>query len=177
MEYDFTAKADGQWASLEGKEIHLLIDSLGVGDRGGYQPLVDGPWELIWTPGGSSDMRSVRSDAAIGDTGILLVSSELRPVSAKVTLQLPALWEGYQTLQHYELQLTGVRLQDGTMLTNIFGPPVQEGYVDIDQLLLELNYTSHQILKPEQVDALIFAKNLPWTQTWSDSDWVIVPVN
>ncbi len=79
-------------------------------------------------------------------------------------------------MEHHDLQLVGVRLKDGTVLTNIFGPPVQEGYTDIDDLILELCYSSGKILPPEQVDALIFANNFPWSRTLDDTELVFVPI-
>ena len=91
-------------------------------------------------------------------------------------MQLPELWEGYETLEVFDLQLVGIRLKGGTTLTNIFGPPTQVGYADIDSLILEMDYSSHQILQPEQVDALVFARNFPWARTLTDSDLIIVPV-
>ena len=176
MEFDFTAKAGGKWESFAGKEIRVAIDGLGTGDKAQYQTLVEGPWELIWTPGSNGELLTVPLDAALGDTGIKLISAEISPISAKVTLQLPELWEGYETLEVFDLQLAGVRLKDGTTLTNIFGPPTQVGYADIDSLILEMDYSSHQILQPEQVDALVFARNFPWARTLTDSDLIIVPV-
>ncbi len=176
MEFDFTAKAGGKWESFAGKEIRVVIDSLGTGNKAQYQALVEGPWELIWTPSSNGDLLTVQPDAALGDTGIDLISAEISPISAKVMLQLPEFWDGYETLEHHDLQLVGVRLTDGTVLNNIFGPPTLQGYADIDNLILELDYSSHQILQPEQVNALVFARNFPWARTLTDSDLIIVPV-
>lgn len=177
IEYDIWARAGDKLGTLSGKEICITIESLGIGGKGGqYQPLVEGPWELTWTPNSNSDCLTVQPNAALGDTGIKLLSAEIRPVSAKVSLQLPTLWEGYKTLDHHDLQLVGVRLKDGTVLTNIFGPPTQEGYADIDNLILELGYSSHQILQPDQVDALIFANDCPWEETLTDSACILIPI-
>ena len=169
MEIEFTAKSGARVESFIGREIRMVIDSLGTGDKGRYQPLVEGPWELVWTPSSNSGQLTVQPDAAIGDTGIKLIRAELSPISAKVTLQLPELWEGYQTLEPFNWQLAGVRLRDGTELTGIFGPATSEGYADIDELLFELSYASHQILQPEQVDALLFAAR-------AGSDLIAVPL-
>ena len=177
MEYDIWARAGDKLGTLSGKEIRITIESLGVGGlKSEYQPLVEGPWELVWTPSSNSDLLIAQPDVALGDTGIKLISAEVGPVSAKVTMQLPELWEGYETLEHHDLQLVGVRLTDGTVLTNVFGPPTQEGYADIDNLILELDYSSHQILRPEQVDALIFASNFPWERTLAESDLIVIPI-
>ena len=176
MEFDFTAKAGGKWESFAGKEILVMIDSLGTSDKAQYQALVEGPWELIWTPSSNGELLTVQPDAALGDTGIKLISAEISPISAKVTLQLPELWEGYETLEVFDAQLVGVQLKDGTMLTNIFGPPTQVGYADIDSLILEMDYSSHQILDPDQVDALIFASNFPWARTLTDSELIVIPI-
>ena len=174
MEFDFTAKAGGKWESFAGKEIRVVIDSLGTGDKGQYQALVEGPWELVWTPNSNGELLTVQLDAALGDTGIKLISAEISPISAKVTMQLPELWEGYETLEVFDLQLVGVRLKDGTMPTNIFGPPTQVGYADIDNLILEMDYSSHQILEPDQVDALVFASNFPWARALTDSELIVI---
>lgn len=176
MEFDFTAKAGGKWASFEGKEIRLVLESLGTGDKGQYRALIEGPWELVWTPSGSSELLTVQPDTYIGDTGVKLIQAEIGPISAKVTLRLPELWEGYKTLEDYDLQLVGVRLKDGTEYVNIYLYPMQVEYTDIDNLILELDYSSHQILQPEQVDALIFAGNSPWARTLTDSERIIVPI-
>ena len=176
MEFDFTAKAGGKWESFAGKEIRVVIDSLGTGDKAQYHALVEGPWELIWTPSSNGELLTAQPDAALGDTGIKLISAEISPISAKVTMQLSELWEGYETLEVFDLQLVGVRLKDGTTLTNIFGPPTQVGYADIDNLILEMDYSSHQILEPDQVDALIFASNFPWARTLTDSELIVIPI-
>lgn len=178
MEFDFWARAGDKLDTLADKEICIVIESLGVGGvKSKYQPLVEGPWELMWMPSSNSELLSVQPDAAAGDTGLRLLSAEIGPVSAKVTLKLDKLWEGYKTLEHFDLQLVGVQLKDGTMLTNIFGPPTSEGYSDLENLNLELNYSSQKILQPEQVDALLFANNFPWARTLTDSDLIIVPIN
>ena len=53
LEFDFHASDTRTGFSFEGKEISLVIDSLGTGDKGQYEPLVEGPWELHWTPVGN----------------------------------------------------------------------------------------------------------------------------
>ena len=65
MEFDFTAKAGGKWESFAGKEIRVMIDSLGTGDKAQYQALVEGPWELIWTPSSNGELlpRGYRDQA------------------------------------------------------------------------------------------------------------------
>ena len=177
IEYDFWARAGDKLGTLSGREISITIESLGVSGKGGpYQPLVEGPWVLTWTPRSNSDRLTVRLDAPIGDTGLRLLSAEISPVSAKVSLKLDKLWVGYETLDDFDWQLTGVRLRDGTALTGIFGPPTEVGYTDIDALILEMDYSSNRILEPNEVDALIFAENSPWARTLEDSELIIVPL-
>ena len=177
IEYDFWARAGDKLGTLSGREISITIESLGVSGKGGpYQPLVEGPWVLTWTPRSNSDRLTVRLDAPIGDTGLRLLSAEISPVSAKVSLKLDKLWVGYETLDDFDWQLTGVRLRDGTALTGIFGPPTEVGYTDIDALILEMDYSSNRILEPNEVDALIFTENSPWARTLEDSELIIVPL-
>lgn len=177
IEYNFWARAGDKLGTLSGKEISIAIESLGVSGKGGpYQPLVKGPWVLTWTPRSSSDHLAVRPDAPIGGTGLRLLSAEISPVSAKVSLKLDKLWVGYETLEDFDWQLVGVRLKDGTALTGIFGPPTEVGYTDIDELILELDYSSNRILEPSEVDALIFAENSPWARTLEDGELITVPL-
>ena len=55
-----------------------MIDSLGTGDKGQYQAIVEGPWELIWTPSSNGELLTVQPDAVLGDTGIKLMHWEHR---------------------------------------------------------------------------------------------------
>ena len=70
----------------------------------------------------------------------------------------------------------GVRFKDGTALTGLFGSPTEVGYTDIDELILEMDYSSNRILDPNEVDALIFAENSPWARTLADSELITVPL-
>lgn len=177
IEYDIWARAGDKLGTLSGKEIHIAIESLGISSKGGaYQPLVEGPWELTWTPSSNGDCLNIQPNAIIGQTETKLLSAEISPVFAKVSLQLPSLWEGLETLEHHELQLVGVCLKDGTVLTNIFGSPTQEAYADIDNLILEISYSSSKILPLEQLSSLIFAIDAPWTRTLDDSELIFVPI-
>lgn len=170
LEFDFTAKAGNDGFSFGGKEFRHVLNSLGSGDKAQYQPLVEGLWELVWTPS-SSERLTVQPDAALGDTGSRLMTAEISPVSAKDSLQLPTLWEGYKTLELFDWQLVGVRLKDGTELNNIFVPPTQEGYADIDNLIFKLSYASHQILEPDQADAPVLAP-----RTLTGGEQIVIPI-
>lgn len=178
MEYDIWANAGDKLDTLAGKEICITIESLGLtsGKGGQYQALVEGPWELKWTPNSNSEVLAVNVSVPIGDTGLQLLSAEIGSVSAKVSLKLDKPWDGYQTLEFYDWQLAGVRLKDGTVLTNIFSAPTQEGYADIDNLVFEMHYSSNRILLPSQIDALVFAANSPWARTLDDGELVIIPI-
>ena len=176
MEFDFTAKAGGKWESFAGKQIRVVIDSLGTGDKGQYQAIVEGPWELIWMPSSNQERITVQTDRPIGDTGIRLLSTEIAPVSARVTLRLAELWEGYKTLESFDWQLVGVRLKDGTEMVNIFGPANYVGYADPENLILELHYPSQRIIHPEQVEALLFAGPFPWAKELTEKDLIVVPI-
>ena len=177
IEYDIWARAGDKLGTLSGKEIHITIDSLGICEKGGqYLPLIEGPWKLTWMPRSNNNRLHIQTDTAIGKTGITLISAEISPVSAKIILQLPSLWEGYKTLEHHDLQFAGVRLKDGTVLTDIYGPPVQEAYADIDNFILELCYSSGKIIQPDQVDSLIFVNSLPWARALTDNDLIFIPI-
>ena len=174
MEYDIWARAGDKLETLAGCEIRITIESMGTGGlKSDYRPIAEGPWELVWTPDSNSEQISVQPDAMIGDTGVQLISAEISPITVKVHLKLPSLWEGYNTLELYDWQLTGVRLKDGTILSGIFGPAGYVGYANIDDLILEQDYSSQRIIDQKQVDALIFTDCY---HTLSDEDLMIVPL-
>ena len=77
-------------------------------------------------------------------------------------------------LEHFDWQLVGVRLKDGSEYLNVFGPPSRENLVDPDTGILEITYASEQILQPDEVDALIFAHDRPWARTLTEEDLTIV---
>ena len=39
-----------------------------------------------------------------------------------------------------------------------------------------MDYSSHQILEPDQVDALVFASNFPWARALTDSELIVIPI-
>ncbi len=180
IEYDIRASAGDKLDTLSGKEIHITIESIGTGGlKSDYKPLAVGPWELIWTPRSNSEQISVQPDTMIGETGVRLISADISPITAKVIFKLSAFWEDSwdeDNLNLFEWQLTGVRLKDGTVLLNIFGPPSSWGYADREELILEQEYSSQRIIQPDQVDALVFANNFPWARTLTDDDLIIVPI-
>ncbi len=176
IEYDIWARAGDKLGTLSGKEIRITIDSIGTGGlKSDYKPLAKGPWELVWIPSSNSEQINVQLDAMIGETGVRLISADISPITAKVIFKLSALWDD-DDLNLYEWQLTGVRLKDGTVLLNIFGPPSYWGYADREALILEQEYSSMRIIQPDQVDALVFANNFPWARTLTDDDLIIVPI-
>ena len=179
MEYDIWARAGDKLQTLAGREIRITIESMGIGGlkTGEYLPLVEGPWELVWSPSSNSEKISVQPDTVISETDVRLISAEIGPITAKVTMKLPQLWEGFETLDLYDLQLTGVRLQDGTVVLNIFGPPSYCGYEDINDLIFVQEYSSHKIIRPEQVDALIFARDFPWARSLTEDELIILPIS
>ena len=179
LEYDIWARAGDKLETLAGREIRITIESMGTGGlKSDYLPLAEGPWELVWTPSSNSKNISVQPDAMIGDTGVRLISAEISPITAKVTMKLPQPWEGYEVLELFDLQLTGVRLKDGTVVvSDIFGPPSSWGYEDINNLIFVQEYSSHKIIRPEQVDALIFAENFPWARSLTEDELIIVPIS
>ncbi len=177
LEYDFWASAGTKLGSLSGREIRVSIDSFGTGGpQQPYQPLATGPWELVWTPRSGGSRRTLQPNAAVGNTGLTLTDAELSSVSARITLRLSGPWNGDLDREHYSWQLVGVRLKDGTVLSNIFGPPLEEGYADASRLSLAFSYTAQTVIDPEQAEALLFAADDPWTRQLSDRDLIPVPI-
>ncbi len=61
-------------------------------------------------------------------------------------------------------------------MVNIFGPANYVGYADPENLILELHYPSQRIIRPEQVEALLFAGPFPWAKELTEKDLIVVPI-
>ena len=132
---------------------------------------------LTWTMKASTEIKTATPGVEIGDTGVILEEVELTPLSVRVLYKTDGVWEGYETMEVFDLQPIGVRLLDGTVMQKVFGPGGKTGYTDLDACLLEIQSSADRILAPDQVEALIFACNTPWARELTEDELYIVPLS
>lgn len=176
MEYDISM-GSSQPGFFIGKEISIIIEDLGFGDKGRHNTAVEGPWELRWIMKGSSDIRRLELGVEIGDTGVILEKAELSPLSLRLLYTTDGLWEGCETMERFEPMVVGVVLKDGELRLKSFFPDGSGGYIDREKCLLEQRHGNAVIIDPYQVEALLFSYKNPWAdQELKESDIIRIPL-
>lgn len=176
MEFVISAGGFDELKSFEGKEMQVVLKNLGVGDKAQHFTEVEESWVLTWTLTASTENKTAAPGVEIGNTGVILEEVELTPLSVRVIYKTDGVWEGYKTMEVFDLQPIGVRLLDGTVIQKVFGPGGKTGYKDLDACLLEIQSAADRILEPDQVEALIFARNYPWARELTEEDLYFVPL-
>lgn len=177
LEYVISAGGLDELNNFEGKEIQVVLQDLGIGDKAQHFTEVEGTWVLTWTMKASTEIKTATPGVEIGDTGVILEEVELTPLSVRVLYKTDGVWEGYETMEVFDLQPIGVRLLDGTVLQKVFGPGGKTGYTDLEACLLEIQSSADQILAPDQVEALIFARDYPWARELTEDELYIVSLS
>ena len=176
LEYDIAITNDSGPGYFNGKEISIVINGLGVGDKGRYTPVIEETWELKWTLKGSSEIRTVTVGMEIGDTGVVLVEAELSPISLHLIYKTNGEWEGHETMERFDPMVVGFRLKDGTVKLKTFGFGGYEGYLNLENFLYEKLVDTAVIVQPNEVDALLFSHKNPWAQELTEADIYTVPL-
>lgn len=177
LEYDIVITNSAEPGFFNGKEIRVVINGLGVGDKGRYTPILEETWELKWILKGSSEIRTVKLGSEIGDTGVILEEAELSPISLHLIYKTNGEWEGYKTLERFDPMVVGLRLKDGSVKLKTFDLGGYEGYIDIESFLYEQLVSSTTVIRPDEVDALLFSHSNPWATELSEDDIIIVPIS
>ena len=176
LEFELHLTNNAEPGFFNGKEICIVIDGLGIGDKGGFTQLLEGPWELKWTLTGSSEIRTVAVGTEIGDTGVILEEAELSPLSLHLLYRTDGEWEGHETMERFDPMVVGFRLKDGTVKLKTFGFGGYEGYIDMGNFLYEKLVDTAVIVQPNEVDALLFSHLNPWAQELTEADIYTVPL-
>lgn len=180
MEYIISIMTDSKDHGLIGKPIHIELHNLGTFVRysDAYRKDIDAVWSFDFTLEGSSQVRSLELSQTLGDSGASVAKAEISPISLYVEYSFP--------MQEIEIdgadqngsvvksatfanapQLTGVRLKDGTLLTNITNGG-SEGYED-DNDTYVVYCGTNCVIDPAEVDALLFIKSYPESQEEADN--------
>ena len=165
--------------SLIGKEIVACFEGIGTGDKAEYFPELDGHWTLKWTLTGSDEVRTVRPEQAIGDSGAVLAEAEISPISLRAVYRIPAEMEQARREavddDNVIPRLLGVRTKDGTLYPSLYMGPGSSG--GIGDGLYETRFVTDRILDTGEVDALLFLKSCPPDgQNLSEETLYLVPL-
>ena len=140
--------------NLIGKTLHITFQDLGVTDKNHiYTVDLEAKWELTIELKGSEEVRSMELSAPLGETGVIVTYAEISPVSLYVNYNFPIRKEDIP-------QIVGVRLKDGTFLTDITGAG-SIGFMGGNGGAYTASFATNHILETEEVDALLFLKSAP----------------
>lgn len=187
MEYDLYLVARND-QSLIDQKMHLEFQNLGTVEKAAFTPDITATWIFDIELKGSGETKTVTVDAPLGESGAVVASAEITPISIHAiyrfgaqTIEVEAAdaatGENVMTTMYEEPPaLTGVRLKDGTLLTGI----MEAGWAGWDEgqeSVYESCQMTNHILDIDQVDALLFIKNVPDTdRELIAEDLYIVPV-
>lgn len=171
---------------LIGKNVHVEFTDLGTVYKAGYFPDLEAVWAFDFTLKGSDEVRALSLSEPLGDSGATVIYAEISPVSIYVNYDFPLQEEPIEAIKDGEPVMTttfveappveGVRLKDGTLLLYITGGGA-EGYLDESREVYAASYAIDRILDPDQVDALLFLKDIPSGEGGlTEDDLYIVPI-
>lgn len=189
-----------------GNEVEITIMSIGTASRPG---IVRGNWTLKWKLQGEKSILRAKPNTPIGDTGITLLKAEISPISIAVFLQVDDADQRAAgsvsadfddpdvraQLDAAKNRFVGFRIKDGNRhiflshsgFTTYYGDyavttQLQEYKASIQEnnaVVLRSSKQTNQIIKPEQVDALLFLKTYPESRQFSElteDDFYIIPI-
>lgn len=167
--------------------IHVELQNLGTVDKAAHQSDVKGIWTFDWTLEGSPEIKKCDLNVPLGDSGALAARVELSPISLMVEYQFPhqKKQEMYQDENGQEKigafdaeppQLTGVRMKDGTIYSNIYRGPGSSGYESEESSVYRTVFAIDRILDVEQVESLLFLKPNAEEGKSIEDQYDIVPI-
>lgn len=145
---------------FENKEIKVVMGNFGD---------TKGEWILKWNLGGFEKGREVEINREIDVTGIKVTSAVLYPASAIIRMSFPmteitdtGLDENGNEITYTDFAeppaFAGVKLNDGTVYTDLFGGG-SEGYENgnTEEFVVRVNFS--RIIDTDEIDSLLFVKN------------------
>lgn len=185
LEYHINLASQQEAGWFDGKDIHVEFADLGVyaNKYGDVAESIKGSWAFDWTLTSDDSSYEAELDAPLGDTGAVVKSVELSPISLNAVLEWPR--EEITEIGYHESQeevdgemvqksepfeytyyqepprLTGVKLKDGTLLPYLYEGPGAEGYLSEDSELYSIRFAIDRILDLDEVQSLLFIKEYP----------------
>ena len=182
------------WIIATGNDEITLTDStanvrfcnLGTVHKAGFTPDLDTEWELTVAMKGSDEVQEASLSKPLGDSGAVVKHAKISPISIQVAYDFLAEeipiesfnenGESIQTTDYTEPPMVnGVRLKDGTLLTGIMGGSrIQR---DKEKGTYVITYATRQILDTEQIDAILFLKDIPeQEESITEENLYVVPI-
>lgn len=191
MEYIVEINGASYEQGLVGSSVHVTFEDLGTVYKATFTEDLKAVWEFDLELKGSDEIRKVTLSEPLGDSGATVIYAEISPISLHAEYDFP--------LQEVEIEgvnengeaitstdfaqapdLIGVRLKDGTLLSNIQNGGTN-GYGNGNTDIYQVSYAISHVIEPSQVDALLFIKSEPVAgenhdYEWTEENFYIVPI-
>lgn len=191
MEYIIQIDGTGYEKGLVDASMHVIFEDLGTVYKAEFTPDLDAKWEFDMNLKGSDEVRKETISAPLGDSGATVTYAEISPISVYVTYDFP--------MQSMEIEgvgengeavtsttfveapdIVGVRLKDGTLLTDIINGGTM-GYTDEDKAVYRVSYAFSRVIDTSEIDALLFMRSAPEAGAdgscrWTEENLYIVPL-
>ena len=169
MEYHILLDSEGKKGFLQGKKLAVEFGDLGVYDD--YLDIKvdnDGNWRFEWELGGDSTSVTKETHTVLEDTGAVVTECEVSPISIRAVLDISGA-KNMTSDEKYAV-LSGVKLTDGTMLTDIVDAGNENTNTSGEY---ELLFTTNRILDVSQVESLLFWKNAGEDEDGEDAQYTL----
>ncbi len=146
--------------TILGKTIHVELENLGTTYHADHETAVSGKWEFDIPVTEKNSARTYALGAAIGDSGAIVATAELSPISIKVNYDFQGekiSQEGSSESYTNPPLFCGVRLKDGTMLPYL-ADGGSSGYTDETATQYYFMSAFDRVIDVDNVDALLFRK-------------------
>lgn len=191
MEYIIRINGTGYERGLVDASIHVTLQNLGTVYKAEFTPDLNAVWEFDMDLKGSDEVRRETLSAPLGDSGATVTYAEISPISVYVTYDFPLQIEPIEGQNEKGEAITsttfveapdicGVRLKDGTLMTNIVGGGTN-GYVSDNQNVYTVSRALVRVIDTNEIDALLFMKSAPeagadGSYRWTEENLYIVPL-
>lgn len=175
LEYRINVSGNGEKGFLMNKKIHVELKNLGTypGKAESVETDIEGSWTFDWVLKGDNSIYTAVCNEPLGNTDATVIGAEISPISIKAIYDFPrkrikdTILDGetgeksaYTTYAEPPA-LVGVKLKDGTLLSNLYYGPGMSGYIDEKSNQYELQFAIDRILDVDQVKSLLFIKSVP----------------
>lgn len=170
--------------TIKGKELKVSFKNLGTLYKTEYTGVLTGEWDFTIPLTGKDVAKTYQTAQKIGDTGIVVDSVEISPISIHLTYDLSKKDSkadlGEANEDNAVPTFFGVKLKDGSLLYPLANGG-NYGYTDDSQTAYESLFALDRVIEADQVEAILLQKNYPKTDAdggahYEESDFFVIPL-
>ncbi len=170
--------------TIKGKELKVSFKNLGTLYKTEYTGVLTGEWDFTIPLTGKDVAKTYQTAQKIGDTGIVVDTVEISPISIHLTYDLSKKDSKADLGEANEKNAVpiffGVKLKDGSLLCPLANGG-NWGPTDESMTTYESLFALDRVIDAEQVEAVLLQKNYPKTDAnggvhYEESDFFVIPL-